>query len=169
MGKPSPPKLRIDVSLSGRTLTLANVSGAKPIELLRANVVTGCEDSGTPAGAYVVGKWVKDKTNAKHGPKPWSQDPWGNPYGPYFLPLNDAKTGKYTTYGIHGTRGPMAGGMEKPPLPQSFMSFFLGDEQARFLYCSHGCIRLSNQNIKKLFDLTTQPELAGVQISVVVK
>jgi lipoprotein-anchoring transpeptidase ErfK/SrfK len=136
--------------------------------LLEASVVSGCDDSGTPRGIYRAGKWIKDKTNSTHGPTPWSKDPWGNPYGPYFLPLNNSKTGSYTTYGIHGTRGPLVGNFEKPPVPEEILHLFVG-EDAKYLYCSHGCIRLSNQNITKLYELTVQTKYAGVAITVTIK
>jgi lipoprotein-anchoring transpeptidase ErfK/SrfK len=163
------PALRIVVSRTDKILTLTETSGSTTVVLLSAAVVSGCEDSGTPAGEYVGGKWIKDKTNATHGPKPWSKDPWGNPYGPFFLPLNKATTNVYTTYGIHGTRGPLVGNFEKPPVPQRLLGLFLDADDARFLYCSHGCVRLSNQNITKLFELTTQGKYIGVKIAVTIK
>jgi lipoprotein-anchoring transpeptidase ErfK/SrfK len=169
MAKPPPTTLDIVVSLSDKTLTLTEAVGIAKTILMSASVVSGCDDTGTPAGIYKGGKWIRDKTNPTHGPAPWSKDPWGNPYGPYFLPLNDSKTGRYTTYGIHGTRGPLAGNFEKPPLPQGLMGFFLGKDEAKYLYCSHGCVRLSNQNIAKLFELTTRTKYAGVTITVTIK
>ncbi len=169
MAKPSTPSLEIVVSRSNKTLTLSETVGATKTVLLTASVVSGCEDKGTPAGSYQAGKWIKDKTNPTHGPTPWSKDLWGNPYGPYFLPLNNSKTGKYTTYGIHGTRGPLVGGFEKPPLPEELLRLFVGDNEAKYLYCSHGCVRLSNQNVTKMFELTTQAKYAGVTIAVTIK
>lgn len=166
MAKPPVPQLEISVSRSDRTLLLTERVGTTDTQLLKASVVAGCEGTGTPPGRYKGGKWIKDKTNPVHGKTPWSKDPWGNPYGPYFLPLNNAKTGTYTTYGIHGTRGPKAGNFEKPPLPEGLMRFFIGEDEAKFLYCSHGCVRLSNQNITNLFELTTQARYAGVAILV---
>jgi len=139
------------------------------VYLLTASVVSGCDTTGTPAGSYKAGKWIKDKTNPIHGATPWSKDPWGNPFGLYFLPLNDSNTGRYTTYGIHGPRGSLVGNFEKPPLPKALVGFFLGDDEAKYLYCSHGCVRLSNQNITKLFELTTQRKYIGVTIAVSVK
>lgn len=159
-------KLDITVSRANKTLTLTETVDGKTQTLLTAEVVSGCEDTGTPPGSYKGGKWIKDKTNPTHGPIPWSKEPWKNPYGPYFLPLNDSKTGQYTTYGIHGTRGPVAGNMVKPPVPQGLLSLFLGDDEAKFLYCSHGCVRLSNKNITQLFDITTKSIYAGVVIGV---
>lgn len=117
MGKPL-ATLDIEISTTDKTLTLTESIGTKKTELLTADIVSGCDKTGTPAGNYKGGKWIKDKTNPTHGKTPWSKDNWANPYGPYFLPLNDAKTGKYTTYGIHGTRGPLFGNFEKPPLPE---------------------------------------------------
>lgn len=163
------PVLEIRVVRSQRVLTLHhNPSAGERKLLLEADIVSGCDDSATPPGAYKAGKWIKDKTNSVHGPVPWSKDRWANPYGPYFLPLHDAKTDRYTTYGIHGTRGPMAGNFEKPPMPEALARWFMDEETAKYLYCSHGCIRLSNQNIEKLFQLTTQPQFttvrAGIQV-----
>jgi lipoprotein-anchoring transpeptidase ErfK/SrfK len=166
VAKPPAPQLAISVSRSDKTLLLTERIGATDTQLLKASVVAGCDGTGTPPGRYKGGKWIKDKTNPVHGKTPWSKDPWGNPYGPYFFPLNDAKTGTYTTYGIHGTRGPMAGNFEKPPVPEGLVRFFIGDDEAKFLYCSHGCVRLSNQNITNLFELTTQARYAGVTILV---
>lgn len=163
------PSLHIEVSKSAGTLKLIETIGNTTTTLLEGPVVTGCDGSATPAGSYIGGKWIKDKINPTHGPIPWSKDNWANPYGPYFLPLNNAKTGKYTTYGIHGTRGPLTGNFEKPPLPQGILSFFVEDDTAKFLFCSHGCIRLSNQNIRKLYEITTQPKYTGVPITVTVK
>ena len=168
MSKPPVILLEIVVTLSSKTLELTETIGAVKTVLLTASVVSGCDATGTPAGLYKGGKWIKDKTNPSHGPTPWSKDPWRNPYGPYFLPLNDSKTGKYTTYGIHGTRGPLFGNFEKPPLPKSLIDIFVGDD-AKYLYCSHGCVRLSNQNITTLFNLTTQPKYLGVTISIAIK
>ena len=114
--------LRIRISKADRSLNLVHENDGKEGLLMKASVVAGCDGTGTPSGTFRGGKWIKDKTNPMHGPTPWSKDPWGNPYGPYFLPLNDAKTDRYTTYGIHGTRGPMFGNFEKPPLPQVLLS-----------------------------------------------
>ena len=169
MARPLTPTLEIVVSRTNNTLILTETVGTSTTNLLSANIVSGCEDTGTPAGSYTASKWIKDKTNPTYGTTAWSKDPWGNPYGPYFLPLNDGKTGRYTTYGIHGTRGPLFGNFEKPPLPKGLVGFLLGVNEAKYLYCSHGCIRLLNQNIAKLFELTTQSKYVGVSILVSVK
>lgn len=150
-------------------LTVTLKDNSKQVALFQADIVSGCEDSGTPNGRYKTGKWIKDKINPVYGRTPWSQYPWGNPYGPYFLPLYDAKTNKYTTYGIHGTRGPLLGNFSKPPIPQSLLSLFVEKNHARYLYCSHGCIRLSNRNITKLFELLTRPSYAGASVAVTVE
>lgn len=163
------PALSIVVERNAGRLTLSEAASDGRRLLLSANIVPGCGYSGTPEGTYVGGTWIKDKTNPAHGPVPWSTEPWRNPYGPYFLPLNDARTGRYTTYGIHGTRGPLAGNFEKPPVPQRLLAAVLGDNEARYLYCSHGCVRLSNQNIVKLFEITTQPRLARTRITITIK
>lgn len=169
MSEPTKAKLRILVSRSDKTLTLTEGESYSATILLSASIVSGCEESGTPTGDYLAGKWIKDKTNVSHGPKPWSKDPWGNPYGPYFLPLNNSRSDVYTTYGIHGTRGPLLGNFEKPPVPQGLLKLFIDADDAKFLYCSHGCVRLSNKNITKVYELTTQTKYLGVRISVTVK
>jgi lipoprotein-anchoring transpeptidase ErfK/SrfK len=165
----APPKLAISVMKSEHKLILTETRGTTTTTLLNESIVAGCDDSGTPSGTYRAGKWIKDKTNKTHGPKPWSKDNWGNPYGPYFLPLDNATTGKYTTYGVHGTRGPLFGNFEKPPLPEGVLRFFVGADEAKYLYCSHGCIRLSNKNITRLYELTAQLKYAGVMITVTIK
>ena len=42
----------------------------------------------------------------------------------------------------------------------------MNDDSAKYLYCSHGCIRLSNQSIEQLFKLTTQPQLVGTPVTI---
>ncbi len=170
MAKPLPVTLSITVMKTDRKLKLMETIGTTTTGLLEASIVSGCDDSGTPFGVYKGGKWTKDKTNPTHEPKPWSKDPWGNPYGPCFLPLNDSKTGKYTTYGIHRARGPRVGNFEKPPLPEGLLRFFVGDDNStKYLYCSHGCIRLSNQNITKLYEIAVQLKYLATVVAVTIK
>jgi lipoprotein-anchoring transpeptidase ErfK/SrfK len=165
---PKLPSLEIKISKKDRKLRLEHITQSNEILIMAADVVSGCEESATPSGAYKAGKWIKDKTNPTHGPSPWSQDPWHNPYGPYFLPLNSPRTGQYTTYGIHGTRGPYFGNFEKPPVPEEIVRLFVGEEQAKYLYCSHGCVRLSNRNIERLYSVTMEPRFSGIQIDVAI-
>lgn len=163
--------LEIRVSRSASKLKVLQKTSSGESLMMEARIVSGCERTGTPTGNYKAGKWIKDKTNPVHGPKPWSHDKWGNPYGPYFMPLHDAKKDKYTTYGIHGTRGPLFGNFEKPPIPEEVTRLIIGNdaESAKYLYCSHGCIRLSNENIEKLYKLTTQPQFTDVRASIVIE
>ena len=111
--------MRIDIDLSKKVLLVrkGDNEDSKDFEdiLLEADVVSGCEGNNTPTGKFLAGKFIKDKTNPKYGVVPWSKDPWGNPYGPYFLQILNLK-GFYTTYGIHGTRGfgGVLGTFEKP-------------------------------------------------------
>jgi len=163
------PSLNIVISRSEKTLVLTEFSNNVTTTLLAAPIVTGCDEAGTPKGSFFGGKWVRDKTNPAHGRIPWSKDPWANPYGPFFLPLHDAKSGTYTTYGIHGTRGPLAGNFEKPPIPKGLLGIFLDDEKTKYLYCSHGCVRVSNSNISKLFELTSQARFIGTRIKVTIQ
>lgn len=152
--------MRIDINIRNKILKVRK--GNKETEsdfneiLLEVDIVSGCDGTNTPTGSFKAGKFIKDKTNSKFGPVPWSKDPWGNPYGPYFLQILNLK-GVYTTYGIHGTRGfdGALGYFEKPPIPQWMLGLFVDDDSAKYSYCSHGCIRISNENIKKLFLLIT--------------
>jgi hypothetical protein len=71
----SKASLAIEIDRSDRKLRLTQTPGRAVTTLLAADIVSGCEDSGTPVGIYRAGKWIKDKTNASHGPKPWSHGP----------------------------------------------------------------------------------------------
>lgn len=122
--------LGISVMIAKHKLVLTEKIGTTTTVLLEANIVSGCSGFATPSGIYKGGKWIKDKTNTTHGPKPWIKRSLGKSLGPYFLPLNDAKSGKYTTYGIHGTRGPLIGGFEKPPVPEGLLRFFVSDDDS---------------------------------------
>jgi lipoprotein-anchoring transpeptidase ErfK/SrfK len=150
--------MRIDIDITNKKLKVRKGNeesdAAYKDILLEVDIVSGCDGTSTPTGKFKAGKFIKDKTNSKFGPVPWSKDPWGNPYGPYFLQIVNLK-GVYTTYGIHGTRGldGAFGHFEKPPIPQWMLGIFVDDDSAKYSYCSHGCIRISNENIKKLFTL----------------
>jgi lipoprotein-anchoring transpeptidase ErfK/SrfK len=151
--------MRIDVDLTKKVMIVRkgdDKDNSNEI-LLEADIVSGCEGNDTPTGKFKAGKFIKDKTNPKYGSVPWSKDPWGNPYGPYFLQILNLK-GVYTTYGIHGTRGfdGVLGAFEKPPIPKWMLGLFVEDDAAKYSYCSHGCIRISNNNIAKLFTLITK-------------
>ena len=153
--------MRIDIDLAKKELVVRQGDNASDKSfneiLLEADIVSGCEGNDTPKGKFIAGKFIKDKTNAKFGPIPWSKDPWGNPYGPYFLQILNLK-GVYTTYGIHGTRGfdGALGSFEKPPVPKWMLGLFIEEDAVKYSYCSHGCIRVSNKNIAKLFTLVTK-------------
>jgi hypothetical protein len=146
--------MRIDVDLSDAKLLVRKGNRETDNDyntiFLEADIVSGCDDSKTPIGEFKAGKFIKEKTNPKFGPVPWSKDPWGNPYGPYFLQILDLK-GKYTTYGIHGTRGfdGMFGHFVTPPAPKGILDLFIDGDIAKYSYCSNGCIRISNSKIKK--------------------
>ena len=135
---------KIVIDLSEDELTLYDDNGK---ELFDANIVHGCEGFDTPKGEFKAGFWQFDKTNSKYGATPWSKDS-SNPYGPWFLRVNDLN-GKYTTIGIHGTAGPGWNPLAKPP----FSSLF-----GEFAGCSHGCVRISNPNIKELQNLIPKPQ-----------
>lgn len=150
--------MRIDVDLSDAKLRVRKGDSETDKDynniLLETDIVSGCDDSRTPIGKFKAGKFIKDKTNPNFSPVPWSKDPWGNPYGPYFLQILNLQ-GAYTTYGIHGTRGfdGMFGHFVTPPIPQWMLHLFVDDDTAKYSYCSHGCIRIPNEKIKKLFTI----------------
>lgn len=172
---------KTQISLSKNLLTLFN--GEE--ELLKAEIVSGCDDSATPPNTYKAGQWKLDPIDPRFGPIPWSKDQWGNPYGPYFLELLDDKTGIFTTYGIHGTRGEASSTHVKPPVSEEQLTSLLSSDTVRgviqsltssatvkmlreqgtkYLYCSHGCIRISNVNITKLFYSTKCGQQIGQTI-----
>jgi hypothetical protein len=161
--------LQILITRSEKTLTLAESDDGKLVFLLKAPILAGCEEGGTTRGTYACGKWLKDKGNAIAGAAPWSEDPWASPYGPFFLPLHEAASGQYSTYAIHGTRGPVFGGFPKPPLPPGLAGFFLEQQPGRYLFCAPGSIRLANHHLARLFDLTTQARFVRAPLSVTVR
>lgn len=150
---------KIEITLSANKLKMLSPSG---ITLFNATIAHGCSGSGgkykTPTGKYKTGEWIKDKTNPKYGPIPWSKNHWANPYGPWFLKIM-TKGGSYTALGIHGTRGPGWYWSPTPFIPRSIMNRI--DQEYEFLYCSHGCIRTSNYHIQKLQKLI--PNTTGNQ------
>jgi RHS repeat-associated protein len=120
-------KKRIEICQKQRRLTLYDDDES----LMTADIVCGCTNTPTPTGNFTGGDWQKDKVNRKFsGPKGWSEDPWSNPYGPWFLPITGSNG-----CGIHGTRG----------------WEWMGDTFIDMPFtCSHGCVRMSNPNIIKL-------------------
>jgi len=131
---------KIVICQKQKSLTLYDDDG-KP--MMNADVVCGCKESSTPDGTFTAGPWQKNKTNPKFsGPKGWEQDPWGNPYGPWFLPINGSNG-----CGIHGTRG----------------YAWMGDTFIDMPFtCSHGCVRMSNPNIVKMHQM--MPKSKGTQV-----
>jgi lipoprotein-anchoring transpeptidase ErfK/SrfK len=181
MPNPESPQLTITVDKTAKTLTLIEASNGKTTQLLVGNVVVGCDGTETPSGEFVAAPWQLNPTDPTFGPKPWTEDKWANPYGPYFLRLV-LPNGMKTNYGIHGTRGPMdgiTGSWEKPPAgltPDILKAIYeaktnkkLSDDDLKYLSCSHGCIRLSNQNIEKLFQITNRAKYSGKPIKIIVK
>ena len=161
--------LQILITRSEKTLTLAESHDGNLAFLLKAPILAGCDEGGTARGSYACGKWLKDKPNTSAGATPWSQDPWASPYGPFFLPLHDCANGQYSTYAIHGSRGPVFGGFPKPPLAPGLAGFFLEPRPDRYLLCAPGSIRLANHHLAQLFDLTTQARFVRAPLLVTVK
>jgi hypothetical protein len=151
--------LQILITRSEKTLTLAESSGGSLHFLLKAPILAGCDDAGLARGCYAGGKWLQDKP----------EDPWAHPDGPYFLPLHDADSGRYSAFGIHGSRGPVFGGFPKPDLPPGLAGFFLEPQPGRYLFRAPGSFRLANHHLAQLFDLTTQARFVRAPMSVMVK
>ena len=161
--------LQILITRSEKTLTLAESSDGRLSFLLKAPILAGCEDGGLARGSYAGGKWLQDKPQAVAGAAPWSQDPWANPYGPFFLPLLESASGQYSSFAIHGSRGPVFGGFPKPALSPGLAGFFLEPQPSRYLFCAPGSFRLANNHLAELFDLTTQARFVRAPMSVTVK
>jgi lipoprotein-anchoring transpeptidase ErfK/SrfK len=151
---------RIEVCLDTNTIKIYDDNGK---EVKSSSIAHGCPDetTKTPTGQFKAGPWEANKTHPTYGPKPWSESPWSNPYGPWYLPIYTPQ-GKYTGYGIHGTRGPGWYWSPTPPVPESLMTKI--DSENQFLYCSHGCIRLSNKDIQALRNLIPDPQGTGITI-----
>jgi hypothetical protein len=161
--------LQILITRSEKTLTLAESRDGELAFLLKAPILAGCGESGPARGSYDCGKWLQDKPNALADAAPWSEDPWANPYGPFFLPLHEAATGRYSGFAVHGTRGPVFGGIARPPLPAGLAGLFLETQPERYLFVAPGSIRLANHHVAQLFDLTTQARFVRAPMSVTVK
>ena len=161
--------LQILITRSENTLTLAECSDGHLSFLLKAPILAGCGEGGARRGTYSCGKWLKDKPNALAGATRWSEDPWANPYGPFFLPLHEGESGPYSSYAIHGTRGPVFGGFPKPPLAPGLAGFFLEPQPQRYLFCAPESFRLANHDLARLFELTTQARFVRAPVSVTVK
>lgn len=151
--------MEIQIDLDSEKLKLVDVE-----EVMEVSIVQGCPDTLSPSGDFVSGKWVKDPTNAEFDSKtPWAKDAWGNSYGPYFLPILTSD-GRRTGVGIHGTRGPGWSPLVKPPIPYFLLRKFVSDDAAKFSYCSHGCIRVSNPSIVQLFEKTVNQKNISIKI-----
>ena len=161
--------LQILITRSEKTLTLAESCNGSLSFLLKAPVLAGCEEGGAARGTYACGKWLKDKANAFAGATPWSEDPWAGAYGPFFLPLHEAESGQYSSFAIHGGRGPAFGRYPKPPLPAGLAGFFLEPQPSRYLFCAPSSFRLANHHLAQLFDLTTQARFVRAPVSVTVR
>lgn len=76
--------MRIDVDLSDAKLIVRKGDSETDNDynnvLLETDIVSGCDDNRTSIGKFKAGKFIKDKTNPKFGPVPWSKDPRGNPF-----------------------------------------------------------------------------------------
>jgi RHS repeat-associated protein len=155
---------RIEVCLDTKTIKIYDDNGK---EIMTSSIAHGCPGKATetPTGQFKAGPWVADKTHPIYGPEPWSKNllsRFTNPYGPWYLPIYNLQ-GKYTGYGIHGTRGlPFFSFLRPPIIPEWLMTIFYPNSQ--FLYCSHGCIRLTNIDILMLHSLIPDPQGTGITI-----
>jgi hypothetical protein len=108
---------------------------------------TGCckrnPDTSTKPGVYYLGPWQPNYAGAT-GNKPQVYGPWFA--GLYTSPLTPATgngSGSYAGRGIHGHGSP--NDPDKPLIDPN--------DQSPFGNCSHGCVRLSNQDDIKLHSL----------------
>ncbi len=112
-------------------------------------------NSRTRIGSYKITSWHQNYRSRAY-PTAWNVDPWRGAFGAYTAKLGPRASYQY----IHGTVGPMSLGdwmVEKRDLPP------LGEgdvETARAARSrsterglSHGCVRLSNRNVQKLWKL----------------
>jgi RHS repeat-associated protein len=134
---------KITICLRQGTLSLTDDNGNT---VFTSSAYPGCSSTPTNPGHYKAGRWQANKTSNAY---PNTQTPYSNPYwgwtsgyGPWFLPIN-TETGTYTGTGIHGT------------------SFF---EHIPWISCSHGCVRLSNDNIQHLHSLLPNPSGTPIDI-----
>lgn len=88
----------------------------------------------TALGRYTVGSKQKDPTWFKPGSEPIPAGDPENELGTRWLPLVPAEEGLPTDLGIHGTIAPET----------------IGE------YKSHGCPRLTNENVEELYDLVVR-------------
>jgi len=138
--------MKIVICQRQHTLTLYDDKGTS---LMNAPVKCGCTKTPTPTGTFQAGQWQSEPTDPRFsGPNGWSKDPWGNPYGPYYLPIGP------TGCGIHGPRG-------SAWLGNLFIN--VPDFDIENL-CSHGCVRLSNPNITQLHQLVAKPKGTSIVI-----
>ena len=138
---------KIKICLDTNTLQLLDDDGKS---IFDAHAIHGCPNvTPTPSGSYKLGAWEKDKTSTRWGDdskRRWSDDPLGrNVFGPYFVPVLGTNG-----IGIHGHYG----------LRYTFTLSSLVSS------CSHGCIRLSNQDIIELHYLMPKSQGTPVEISI---
>ena len=137
---------KVKVCLNTMKLILTDNSG-KPIFCPDVKA-EGCSKTPTPIGRFTLGAWQPDKTSPRWGSgssTPWSDSSIGyNVFGAFFAPVNG--TGGV---GIHGRLG-------NGPITESLFGLINP--------CSHGCIRLSNDDITRLHDLL--PDSSGTAVTI---
>ncbi len=131
---------------SNGTVTVMAKNKGDVLETLvfEGSCVVGGRDTPTPLGKYYASRWEKDHVSTKHldhetvpYSKSWIGD---NAFGPYQLHILELETrGIY----IHGTIGPAGN-------PVTFFNRLVSPT-------SHGCVRMSNRDITKLFSMMPNP------------
>lgn len=105
----------------------------------------------TRVGAYSISRWVQDYTNRQY-PLKWSDNNWRGAFGKAAAMLSPRSAGQH----IHGTIGPVELGdfyLERMPPRKKDSNESIQDYEKyvdSYEYgLSHGCTRLSNENIEK--------------------
>ena len=106
----------------------------------------------TRVGEYRVGRWQKDHTSRDY-PTKWSENPWRGAFGKFTAMIWPRSGCQH----VHGTIGPTELGelylFRLPPREKEkdeTMSAYLRYLEHYEYGLSHGCTRLSNENIEKI-------------------
>lgn len=109
----------------------------------------------TRVGRYRISRWVASHVSRDY-PTRWSQNPWRGAFGKYAAMLRPRSGYQH----VHGTIGPKELGemylMRLPPRakePSESIREYLRYLDGYEYGLSHGCTRLSNENIERVKDL----------------
>lgn len=155
---PAPDGLRIVINIPARLLRVYRdqaLVDEMPIAIGRRVYPGETGNTRTRVGSYRITSWHQNYRSRSY-PIPWNADPWRGVFGAFTAKLGPRASYQY----LHGTAGPMELGdwlvqKREPPPPQA------GDPAGAYAVrvreaehgLSHGCVRLSNQNIGRLREL----------------